>query len=365
MSAFPAPSPAPAGTGEVVIIGAGLVGTSIGLALQAAGRQAHLRDHLLSHARVAESLGAGTIRPPVSAEVGLVVVAVPPRALPGVIGHALRAYPYATVTDVGSVKAGVLDALWDTTAGLERYVGSHPMAGSQHSGPLTARADLFAGRTWVITPHRRSEPVSVDRVRALVGVCGAREVVMDVEDHDAAVASVSHLPHLLAVLMASYLNGVPHDHLRLAGPGLRDVTRVAGGDPELWEQILGANRSAVLSGLRALREELAGVIAAVEQPPGPELRHRLERGVAGIRRIPGKHGGAPVDYAQVVVEIPDTPGALGRLFADVGEAGVNIEDVAIEHDQVREVGYLAMSVTPDQVAALEATMRERGWDVQP
>ncbi len=350
----------------VVIIGAGLIGASIGRALTARAFTVHLDDQALSHIRVAATLGAGIVEAPEPGEVDLVVVAVPPRALAGVIGQALRTYPVATVTDVGSVKAGILKALWDTDAALDRYVGSHPMAGTQHSGPVTARADLFEDRTWVITPHRRSSPESVARVAVLIEACGARQVIMDVDDHDAAVARVSHLPHLMAVLMAGHLTTVPERDLLLAGPGLRDVTRIAGSDPRLWEQIVGANSAAVLAELHAVRQQLDLVISAVESDQaGQQLRPHLDRGVAGTRKIPGKHGAARVAYGQVVVEIPDTPGALGRLFADVGEAGVNVEDIAIEHDQVRQVGYLALSVAPHQVASLEATMTGHGWDVQP
>jgi prephenate dehydrogenase len=239
------------------------------------------------------------------------------------------------------------------------------MAGSQHSGPLAARSDLFVDRTWVITPHRRSAASCVEVIRELVRACGAREVVMDVEEHDAAVASVSHLPHLMSVLMAGTLVNVPADHLLLAGPGLRDVTRIAGSDPVLWEQILSANQAAVLQRLRAVQTDLGAVIAALEERPADDaLRARLERGVSGTRKIPGKHGSAPATYGQVVVEIPDAPGALARLFADVSAAGVNVEDIAIEHDQVRSVGYLAISVTPEQVDGLERAMRDGGWDVQ-
>jgi prephenate dehydrogenase len=349
----------------VLVIGTGLVGASIGCALTDASYAVHLRDAKFSHAVVAAELGAGTVTPPDPAAVTLVVAAVPPRALPAVIRAALTEFPNATVTDVGSVKAGVLAALWGSGADLSRYVGSHPMAGSQRSGPMTARADLFAERSWVITPHRRSVAESVASVADMVTACGARPLVMDVDDHDAAVARVSHLPHLLSVLMASHLNSVPDEHLRLAGQGLRDVTRIAGSDPQLWEQILGANSAAVLAELRSVQHQLHGLIKAVETPATGELSAQLARGVAGTHRIPGKHGLTPVDYTQVVVEIPDAPGALGRLFALVGEAGVNVEDIAIEHDQVRQVGYLSLAVTPDQAPELAAAMTSRGWSVQP
>jgi len=347
-----------------VIIGTGLIGASLGCALTAAGYRVHLRDHKVSHARVAAGLGAGTLDPPISDHVVLVAVAVPPDAIADVVAHSPQVYPRATVTDVGSVKAGVLDTLWRRDVELHRYVGSHPMAGSQHSGPVTARADLFVDRTWVVTPHRRSAPHSVEVVRSAVEACRARPLIMDVDEHDAAVARVSHLPHLLSVLMAGQLVSLPERDLVLAGQGLRDVTRVAGSDPGLWQQIVGANSAAVLSELRGIADQLDLLIKAVEaMPDSEELRDQLQRGVAGTRKIPGKHGAAAVAYTQVVVAIPDHPGALAKLFADVGAAGVNVEDIAIEHDPVREVGYLALSVTPEQSDGLIAEMLAHGWAI--
>ncbi len=350
--------------GRSVVVGTGLIGASIALALTAAGHEVHLQDRTISHARVAAGLGAGTLDAPPPDEVSLVVVAVPPAAIADVVVASLARYPQATVTDVGSVKAGVLDTVWRAGDDVSRYVGSHPMAGSQHSGPVTADADLFDSRTWVVAPHRRSAPASVQRVVELVSDCRARLVLMDVDDHDAAVARVSHLPHLMSVLMAGHLTSVAAEDLLLAGQGLRDVTRVAGGDPGLWEQILSANSAAVLAELRSVSEDLSTLIRAVETGGSTdELRNHLARGVEGTRRIPGKHGAAPVSYAQVVVEIPDTPGALGRLFAQVGECGVNVEDIAIEHDQARQIGYLALSVAPGLAPELRTAMVAGGWSV--
>ncbi|SEQ38827.1 prephenate dehydrogenase [Microlunatus flavus] len=355
---------APAGPPVTVVVGAGLVGASIGHALTAAGWPVHLVDAVPSHAMVAAGLGAGTAKPAMPEQVGLVVVAVPPRAIADVVGDSLQTYLHATVTDVGSVKAGVLDALWDRPIDLTRYVGSHPMAGSHHSGPVTADGELFVDRTWVVTPHRKSAEASVAQVVALVGACRARLVTLDVDDHDAAVARVSHLPHLVSVLMAGHLTNVPDEDLVLAGQGLRDVTRIAGSDPGLWQQIVGANSTAVLRELRQVAVSLDRLISAVETGPAdPALVHELERGVEGTRRIPGKHGSAPVPYEQVVVAIPDEPGALARLFGDVEAAGVNVEDIAIEHDASRQVGYLTLSVQPERADGLAVVMRDGGWTV--
>lgn len=358
-----------AGPPVTVVVGAGLVGASIGHALSADGWRVHLVDAVPSHAVVAAGLGAGTAERADPAEVGLVVVAVPPRAIADVVGESLETYPGATVTDVGSVKAGVLDALWERPVDLTRYVGSHPMAGSHHSGPVTADGELFVDRTWVVTPHRKSSEAAAAQVVALVRACRARLVTLDVDDHDAAVARVSHLPHLVSVLMAGHLTNVPDEDLVLAGQGLRDVTRIAGGDPGLWQQIVRANSTAVLRELRQVAVSLDRLITAVETAPadaalpGTELGHALERGVEGTHRIPGKHGTAPVPYELVVVAIPDEPGALARLFGDVEAAGVNVEDVAIEHDASRQVGYLTLSVQPERAEGLAVVMRDGGWTV--
>jgi len=344
-----------------LVIGAGLVGASVAHALTRAGVTVHLTDAATSHARVAASRGAGTTAAPDPAEVQLVVVAVPPEALAKVIVKALRAYPAATVTDVGSVKGTVLAALRKTDADLSRYVGSHPMAGSQRVGPLTANADLFIDRTWVVTPHDTSAAHAVLAVQELATLCGARRVTMGAAHHDEAVAQVSHLPHLMSVLVAGTLTRLPAEHLRLAGQGLRDVTRIAGSDPKLWQQIIGANSAAIRRELVEIQSELVEMVQALD---AGDLTPLLERGLEGTRALPGKHGLSSVSYAHVVVEIPDAPGALARLFRDIEAAGVNVEDLSIDHDLEREVGWLSVQVAPERAAELTEAMTGSGWTVR-
>lgn len=342
-----------------LVIGAGLVGASVGCALTRAGVAVHVSDKVSSHARVAASRGAGTIRKPEPSAVRLVVVAVPPESLAREVGRALRHYPNATVTDVGSVKGTVLAQLRATGLDLSRYVGSHPMAGSQRVGPLTASAELFIDRTWVVTPHDTSSAHTVLDVQELARLCGARRVTMGAAHHDEAVAQVSHLPHVVSALMAGRLTEVPAEHLKLAGQGVRDVTRVAGSDPQLWRQIITANSEAVRLELIALQTDLDAWLRALDHPD--QVTALLERGREGTRALPGKHGLVAAEYAHVVVEIPDEPGSLAKLFTDIERAGVNVEDLSIHHDADREVGYISVQVSPAHAADLRDAMLAASW----
>ncbi|MDR2930722.1 MAG: prephenate dehydrogenase [Propionibacteriaceae bacterium] len=345
---------------RVLVIGAGLIGTSIALALTAGGHQVHLRDRTSSHGLVAASLGAGTVDEP--DEVDLVVVAVPPAATAAVVVQALEQFLDATVTDVASVKAPILADVRDCGADQRRYVGSHPMAGSHRSGPLTARADLFVDRTWVVAAGPQADPASVAQVEAVARLCGSRVEIMDPVEHDLAVAEVSHVPQIVSSLMAANLVDVDPAHLQLAGQGVRDVTRVAASDPGMWTQIIMANRSAIRSRLVRLRGQLDEVVDHLDRPAA--VTGLMTQGVHGTKLLPGKHGRTPLDYVDVVVEIPDSPGALARLFADVGRAGVNVEDLSIDHDVRREVGYISIAVEQTKAAALGQAMVDAGWSLR-
>lgn len=353
--------PLPALTGPVEVVGAGLIGASIALVCRRLGLDVVLRDSSAENLRTASGLGAGRAassheRPQ------LVVVAVPPAAIPDAIVAALGRSD-AVVTDVGSVKAAPLAAVAGRVrpADLARYVGSHPMAGSERSGPLAASAALFDGRPWAITPHDAAEADAVGLVESLVLECGASPRLMTPDEHDRAVARISHLPHLAAVLVAGRLAAGPVEHLALSGQGVRDVTRVAASDPVLWQQILEANAGAVLDLLGEVRADLDALMTAVADDAGPDLVEILERGNAGTAAIPGKHGGPARPTRSVFVSVPDHPGELARLFGDAGEIGVNIEDVHIDHDPGRPVGLTELVVDQGRAEHLLAALESRGW----
>ncbi|MBB6625715.1 prephenate dehydrogenase [Nocardioides sp. KIGAM211] len=344
--------------GPVEVVGAGLLGTSIGLACRRAGLEVLLSDLSAENVRTASGLGAGRARRADDVP-QLVVVAVPPDHLGAEIARALAASD-AVVTDVGSIKTEPLRAVAHEP-GVERYVGSHPMAGSERSGPLAGSAALFDGRPWAVTPHRGSTPGAVRLVEELAVLCGAVPVTLTPDEHDLAVARTSHLPHLVAVLMAGRLADAPPEHLALSGQGVRDVTRVAGGDPALWEQIVTGNADAVLGLLGEVRGQLDVLIDAVASGTRDRLGELLALGVAGTRAIPGKHGGPTRPMRSVFVSVPDHPGELARLFADAGASGTNIEDVHIDHDPGRPVGLVELLVEEDGAEQLLGSLESRGW----
>lgn len=344
--------------GPVEVIGTGLLGTSIALACSRAGLEVLLTDASEEHLRTATSLGAGRRREPEDRP-QLVVVAVPPDHLADVIAAALDAGD-AIVTDVGSVKAGPLAAVSDH-ARVRRYVGSHPMAGSERSGPLAAAADLFEGRPWAVTPHPDADVDAVELVEELVALCGATKVWLTPDEHDRAVARTSHVPHLLASLVAGRLADAPEHHLALSGQGVRDVTRVAAGDPTLYGQIVTANAGAVIDLLTEVRAGLDAMISALTEEDPASLRELLDRGVEGTRAIPGKHGGPPRPMRSIWVSVPDHPGELARLFADSVASQVNIEDIRIDHDPGREVGLVELVVDESRAEHLLASLESRGW----
>jgi len=342
----------------VLIVGTGLLGTSVGLALRRRDVDVLLTDRNPEHLRTATGLGAG--HPHRGETVGLVVVAVPPDHLGSEIERWLRTSE-GVVTDVGSVKTAPLRELEDVD-GIERYAGGHPMAGSERSGPLAASATMFDGRPWAVTPHQGSSASATSSVETLARLAGATVVRLTPEEHDEAVARTSHLPHLLSVLVAGRLADAPQDHLALSGQGVRDVTRVAGGDPALWEQIVTGNSAAVAGLLTQVRDQLDVLIDAVSTGDRGSLGEILERGVAGTRAIPGKHGGPSRPTASVFVSVPDHPGALARLFADAGASDVNIEDVHIDHDPGRDTGLVELVVDDSRADRLQASLESRGWE---
>lgn len=351
--------------GQVRIVGAGLLGASIGLALRSKGVDTIVHDASPGALSLAIDYGAGRAAADTD-NPALIVVAVPPDQTAAVVAQELAAYPDAIVTDVASVKALPLAELRTLGADTSRYVGSHPLAGRERGGAISARADLFVGRPWVIATGNGETTAMVGVIEDLVLDLDAVPVLMTAEEHDRSVALVSHVPQVVATLLAKQLSGGSERTLSLAGQGLRDTTRIASSDPQLWIQILAANSSTVVDILRAFRTDLDGVIATLEEPAAPgakrAIAEALAAGNAGVARLPGKHG-QDRRFSTLVVMVDDKPGELARLLAEIGDAGINLEDLRLEHSPGTLVGLAEISVLPEVEPKLVAELETRGWRV--
>ncbi|GCE00433.1 prephenate dehydrogenase [Embleya hyalina] len=355
------------------VVGTGLIGTSVALALTSRGVTVYLRDHDRTAVQTAAAMGAGLDAVPAE-PVDLAVLAVPPGRIAETLRQVQESRLALSYTDVASVKEQPLAEIAALGCDLGRYIGGHPLAGRERSGPLAARGDLFEGRPWVLTPSRETDTETLNRALEMVSLCRAVPVVMKPRDHDHAVALVSHAPHLVSALMAARLEHAQDTDTRLAGQGVRDVTRIAGSDPRLWIDILGANADAVADVLAGLAGDLDAVVGALRSLAADDAAKRevgtrgiealLRRGNAGHARIPGKHGEPAAVYEAIPVVVPDRPGELARLFADVGRAEVNIEDIRIDHAQGRPAGLVELQVDPQRADPLTLALRNSGWTVQ-
>ncbi|MGC9376739.1 prephenate dehydrogenase [Streptomyces sp. MH13] len=359
---------------SAAVIGTGLVGTSVALALSRQGVAVFLDDRDTTTARTAEALGAGSLAPP-PAQVDVAVLAVPPAHVGAVLARCQEQGLAGTYTDVASVKERPYQDLVLAGGDPARYVGGHPLAGGERSGPLAARADLFDGRLWVLTPAEATDRSALNPVLELVALCGGTPVIMDTVAHDRVVALTSHAPHLVSSLTAARLAEADDEHIRVSGQGLRDMTRIAAGEPALWNDILEANAEAVADVLEACAADLDRTVAALRalrsadgsrrRRAAADLDGVLRRGALGAARVPRKHGTPPAEYVTVPVAVPDQPGALARLFAAVSAAGVNIEDVSIEHSVDQPSGRVELVVEQSSTEEMRRLLDVHGWTPQP
>jgi prephenate dehydrogenase len=352
----------------VLIVGTGLIGTSIGMGLTALGERVWLTDADPDAVEVAVERGAGKAAVIGGQELdpSIIFVAVPPLKAAEVINCTLSTYLNATVSDVTSTKAKLLQEVEALGGDLSRFVPGHPMAGRELSGPGAARADLFADRMWALTPTAATDPDRRDEVAEVVRGLGSTVVITSAQEHDRAVALTSHTPQVVASLVAAGLAPLDDTGVSLSGQGLRDVTRLAASDAELWSEILASNSGPVTESLTGLIDRLTVMRNALlaEPPDRGVLASSLRAGAQGYAKVPGKHGSASTKYAIVPVVVADQPGELGRLFASVGAAGVNLEDVRIEHSQGRPTGLVELEVQPASADLLAEALRARGWEVR-
>ena len=344
---------------SVRIVGAGLIGTSIGLALTAKNIPVEMVDVDSRNQGLAQDLtGSISISDP-----ELIILATPLRALSQVINEQYALNPKSTFMDVCSVKVEPLQKVESSELRLRQFVGTHPMAGREVGGAESARADLFLSRSWVITPDSQTDPKALSLVKSVIQLLGATCVELDAASHDAAVARVSHLPQIMASLLAGSLQGVAPKWLDLAGAGLRDTTRIAASDENLWKEIINSNSKEIKGLLTTLHNELGVMIDALHDQE--KIAEIMRKGRDGRNLIPGKHGGKAREYTYVPIVIDDKPGQLGAIFNECAAMSVNVEDLAIEHSPGQLNALITLAFSADDALKLSTHLSSIGWNVHP
>ena len=341
---------------SAIIAGTGLIGGSVGMALRKAGWQVTGIEPDPERAEAAVAAGAvDRIGEPGPCD--LAVAATPPTALAGVVGQMLDAGA-AVVTDVGSVKAPVAAAVDDP-----RFVGGHPMAGSEQDGLEGAHPDLFRDAVWVLTPTAITDDTALATVREIVSSLGAQVIALAPERHDALVAVVSHVPHLTAAVLMRIAEGRSSEHralLRLAAGGFRDMTRVAAGHPAIWPEICVENRTAITGVLDELLDELVEMRRIVSGSDRGELLSRLEAARESRRSL---SAGAPEPFqlTEMRIAIRDQKGELARITTLAADLDVNIYDLEIAHSAEGPRGVVLALVASDAAEQFASGLAEAGY----
>ena len=362
-------TPEPAGEripdGHLAVCGGGLIGASLTFAMARRGRRVRVhdrdpqvRDDLRAILAEAETHAAAieVVDTWVAAATGaaIVVAAVPPPGIPAVLAEAAAvALPGAVLTDVAGVKRAVVDetlaAVARTDGAAARFVGGHPMAGSERSGPRAATADLFSGATWILTPTAATSDEALSVVTEMVRELGARVLVLGPDEHDAIVGLVSHLPQLVASVLADVaaeaVDAERDAVMAVAGPGFRDTTRIAASDPALWLDIIDGNRDAIGAALDAFAARLDTVRGAVGARDADAVAAVLRRASEARRRLVPKAIDQPT--SDLTVPLRDRPGEIARITGALGSAGINIEDLAMRHATAADRGSLLLRVRAD------------------
>jgi len=342
---------------KIRIVGSGLIGTSLGLALRSQGHELEMVDQKLANQQLAADLvGSSTLDQP-----DLVVIAVPSESVFEVLHREYIRYPQARFIDISGLKSNLLLEVARIPGLNTRFLGTHPMAGRELVGPEGARSDLFEGRAWIITPSSQTSTEFLRLVREVVESTGASVFELEPSIHDEQIALVSHLPQVISSLLGGELAERSPEELTLAGAGLRDTSRLAGSSPALWGSLLTMNAQEILPLLESFKGSIDKLIDRLERGDKAGVEAILALGNQGRSRIPGKHGGKVREYHLLPVVIQDKPGELARIFTECDLVGVNVEDLSIEHSPGQETGLITLALSLDDADLLHAHLLREGW----
>jgi prephenate dehydrogenase len=353
--------------GRLAVVGTGLIGASVGLAARAAGVD-DVRGWDVDPAALAAAEERGAVEPASSLreaveDVELAVVAAPVAVLPEEVADVLGASGAdTTVTDVGSTKGAVTSAVTD-----ERFIGGHPVCGSEARGPEHANGELFQGATWFLTPVAATDPARYRTLHGFVASLGAVPVAVDPRAHDRLVALTSHLPHVLANLLLNQAgtNRIEgHDPLAAAGGSLRDMTRVAGANPRIWVDIFLDNSEALTLALAEHRRRVEQVERALATGDAGFLARWIAEASGNRRRMLTQAYDRPGVLQRLRVHVPDRPGVLAGITQALGAERINIEDFELHHMSRDRGGTLTVLVSGEDDARRAADLLEaQGYHV--
>ena len=344
--------------GPIKVVGCGLIGTSIALRLREVGFSLILADE--NKANLALAMDLLAIKEVVT-NPELVIIATPPEHVFEVARTEFSKYPAAIFIDVSGIKSKLMNEVESFPELTKSYVSVHPMAGRETSGPQSARSDLFNSRAWLICRAKESTPRAVELARDLGELMGSAIYELDAQTHDSVIAAISHLPQILSSALGASLNDIDIQALNLAGQGLRDVSRLADSDPDLWSGLLLGNSKEVLPKISEVINRLSKLASAIEKNDQLLVKQFLAEGREGRNRIPGKHGLAKRDYTYLPIVIDDKPGGLARIFNECAEINVNIEDLSMEHSPGQAVGLITLALTSDDAIKLQKHLVSKGW----
>jgi prephenate dehydrogenase len=352
----------------LVVIGAGLIGTSIALGAKSVGYKVELIDRDGRAESLANDLISNQEK---ISEPDLVVIATPTSSLKSVLENFINIYPKSTFIDVGSTKTKVQVEVTSFAGLSSRFCPTHPMAGRELDGAEAAQSDLFVGKSWIITPivsvtestHEATSEASIAVATDLIEKLGAKVIQMSPGEHDVAVAAVSHLPQVISSLLAAQMIKLDPakrgEFLNLAGNGVMDTTRIAGSNPSLWVEILELNKGSLLPLLENFQKDLSTLITSYN------VEEVLQRGREGRYLLPGKHRTSNRQYTYLPVVLEDKPNQLAALFNECAKASVNVEDIDIEHSPEQETGLVLLALSDTNAKLLEEHLLQNGWRVHP
>ena len=345
---------------NIRIVGAGLIGTSMGLGLLKGGHSICFEDNSTQNRSIAQDLLGESAT---FDRADLVIIATPIESLFSTLEREFALNPQAAFIDIAGLKSDLVFRVEEFPALSERFCCTHPMAGREIAGPTGARADLFQGATWIVTPTKKTSSDVIECAKAIIGELGGviREVRAD--EHDRAISSISHLPQIISTILAGHISDLDEGAIALAGQGLRDMTRLADSNPDLWVELLISNSIFIANDIREVQGKISKLLTALEQSDKNIVKEILIEGNKGKSKIPGKHGKPSREYSFLPIVIDDKPGQLAAIFDECAQTSVNVEDLFIEHSPGQDTGLITLALSHDDASVLRKHLVNQNWRV--